>query len=166
MPSLILEESYLSFQQKLIWQQAKLSRQEHIHGPQVIFYSSLECSITGWRYQGPQKKKVSCSHVVIPSEMYFYLLWEKWPLGRMNPSRLWLNICRYGSVRLSFLGAFAFLVTTWAAYALCSYSLHEEVKCDGFLCMMGRNVVLWSLAPPLPWAQYLCPCLLAPSCRS
>lgn len=68
----------------------------------------------------------------------------------MSPSRLWLNICRYGSVRLSFLGAFAFLVITWAAYALCSYSLHEEVKCDGLLCMMGRNVVLWSLAPPPP----------------
>lgn len=99
------------------------------------------------------------SSVVIPSEMYFCSLLERWPLGLMNPSKVWLNVCRHGSVRLSFLGAFALLVTTWVAYALRWYSLDKEVKCDGLFYTMDRNVVLWSLfGPPPCQVQCLCPC--------
>lgn len=76
----------------------------------------------------------------------------------MNLSKVWLNVCRHGSVRLSFLGAFALLVTAWVAYALHWSSLDAEVKCDGLFCTMDRNVVLWSLFGPLPHqVQCLCP---------
>ena len=77
--------------------------------------------------------------------MFFYLLVGICPLEFMNFSMLWLNICSYRSVRLSFPQAFAFLVTAQAVYVLCCRSLDEKVQGNGLLCTVGRSVVLWSL---------------------
>lgn len=96
------------------------------------------------------EREACYSHVVIPSEMYFYLFAEECPLGLMNPSKLWLNICTDGLARLNFLGTFALLVITWVAYALSWYNLDEEVKCNGLLCPVGKNMVLWCLIVPSP----------------
>lgn len=92
-----------------------------------------------------RERKVCYSHVLIPSELCFYILLGKWPLGLISSSNLWLNIRSCASVGLSFLEVFALLVTGWAAYALCWHTLGHKVKCNGLICTVGGNVVLWSL---------------------
>lgn len=68
----------------------------------------------------------------------------------MNSCKLWLSICRYGSVRLNVLGAFALLVTAWAADAQHRHWLVEKVKCNSPLCTVSGNVDLWCLVAVAP----------------
>lgn len=94
-------------------------------------------------------RKISYSHVRIPSEMSVCLLWEKCP-----GVHEFLHGCRCGPGRLSFLGVFSLLASAQAAHGLCWHRLDGK---SSIMVPFAQRVSMWFLGLLLPclFAEYM-----------